>query len=124
MEKILIIGNSHSVDAFQLLHLAFQDQMPEEDVTLGILYYSGCSITKHIGFVKNGDAVCSYYKNTDGSYTVVLKIRSTMINEPMFELKIKAPTRQNAIEATRKWRDTAHLVYENTYEMLFDDNEN
>ncbi len=70
MEKILIIGNSHSVDAFQLLHLAFRDQMPEEKVTLGILYYSGCSITKHIGFAKNGEDVCRYYKNTDGHWNI------------------------------------------------------
>ena len=72
-------------------------------------------------FKRAQEYVGDYFKNTDGSYTVVLKIRSTMINEPMFELKIKAPTRQSAIEATRKWRDNAHLVYENTYETLIGD---
>lgn len=74
MEKILIIGNSHSVDAFQLLHLAFRDQMPEEKVTLGILYYSGCSITRHIEFGKNGEEVCHYYKNTDGLWNIEKKV--------------------------------------------------
>ena len=37
MEKILIIGNSHSLDAFQLLSLVYKDQKSEEEVTLGIL---------------------------------------------------------------------------------------
>ena len=70
MEKILIIGNSHSVDAFQLLSLAYKDQKPGEDVTLGILYYSGCSITRHIDFGKNKEAVCTYYKNTNGLWDI------------------------------------------------------
>lgn len=74
-------------------------------------------------FKRSQEYVGDYFKNTDGSYTVVLKIRSAMINEPMFEMKIKAPTRQSAIDATRKWRDNAHLVYENAYEMLIDSND-
>ncbi len=92
MEKILIIGNSHSVDAFQLLHLAFRDQMPEEDVTLGILYYSGCSITKHIGFVKNGEAVCHYYKNTDGLWNIekMTDMKRVVTDEPWERVFLQA----------------------------------
>ena len=70
MENIFIIGNSHSVDAFQLLSLAYKDQKPGEDVTLGILYYSGCSITRHIDFGKNKEAVCTYYKNSNGLWDI------------------------------------------------------
>ena len=74
-----------------------------------------------IAFKRSQEYVSSIDKNSDGSYTVCLKIRSALIDEPMFELKIKAPTRQSAIEATRKWRDNAHIVYENTYETLIGD---
>ncbi|MBQ3494406.1 MAG: DUF4364 family protein [Clostridia bacterium] len=97
----------------------FYERIPADLQTQIIEYVK----ENRIHFKRAQEYVGDYFKNTDGSYTVVLKIRSTMINEPMFELKIKAPTRQNAIEATRKWRDNAHLVYESTYEMLFDDNE-
>lgn len=73
MPKILIIGNSHSVDAFHFLHLAFRDQLPDEDVTLGILYYSGCSIDRHIDFYKANDPACDYYKNTHGDWVISKK---------------------------------------------------
>ena len=72
MKRILIIGNSHSIDAFWQLRNAWKD-MTGEDVTLGVLYYSGCSITKHIEFVKNGDKVCRYYRNAneDGLWEIL-----------------------------------------------------
>ena len=41
----------------------------------------------------------------------------------MFELKIKAPTRQAALGATNVWKEKAHLVYENAYETLIDTDE-
>jgi len=45
----MIIGNSHSVDAFQLLFELFKSQNPEKEMMLGILYYSelmdtGCDL--------------------------------------------------------------------------------
>lgn len=85
MRKILIIGNSHSVDAFHFLHDAFSDQMPDEEVTLGILYYSGCSIDKHIGFYKDNDPACDYYKNTDGEWSISKKtalLKAVLEDEP------------------------------------------
>ena len=54
---------------------------------------------------------------------VVLKIRSdTFQDEPLFELKIKAPSRQAAIEACRRWQEQAHTVYESVYEILIEEN--
>lgn len=73
MPKILIIGNSHSIDAFHFLYQAFADVSPDEKVTLGILYYSGCSIDRHIEFYKTRQPVCDYYKNTDGSWVISKK---------------------------------------------------
>ena len=70
MKYVLIIGNSHSIDAFWMLGEAWKD-LTGERLTLGVLYYSGCSITKHIEFVKNGDKLCRYYKNTDGRWDVM-----------------------------------------------------
>lgn len=69
-------------------------------------------------FKRAQEYVGDYSKNLDGSYMVTLKIRAPQINQPMLELKIKAPSRQSAIEACKKWKDCAHLVYESIYETL------
>ncbi len=60
----------------------------------------------------------TYIKNEDGSYTVTLRIYEPMISSPMFEVKIKAPSRQSAIEADKKWKRQAPNVYEFIYENL------
>lgn len=70
MQRILIIGNSHSVDAFHLLNEVFRSQQPEKDYILGIVYYSGCSITQHINFYRNEEPKVHYYKNVEGEWTV------------------------------------------------------
>lgn len=67
--KILIIGNSHSVDAFHFLCDAYKDCNPNENIITGIAYFSGCSITQHIEFYKNQQKVYRYYKNNNGKYS-------------------------------------------------------
>ena len=37
--KIMILGSSRSVNTFQLLYDVFKDQMPEQELVLGIMYY-------------------------------------------------------------------------------------
>lgn len=65
VEKILIIGNSHSGDTFWLLQRVF-DAHYDKDVTLGYLYYSGCTIIKHLKFAQNNEAVYAYRRNYTG----------------------------------------------------------
>ena len=69
-------------------------------------------------FKKSQEYVADYSKNNDGTYLLVLKIRSDNVNYPLFEVKIATPSRQTAIEAVKKWRENAHLVYEQVYESL------
>ena len=69
-------------------------------------------------FKKSQEYVADYSKNSDGTYLVVLKIRSHTVNYPMFEIKIATASRQSAIEACNNWRENAHLVYEQVYESL------
>lgn len=73
---------------------------------------------------KSQEYVADYSKNSDGTYLLVLKIRSETINYPMFEVKIATPSRQTAIEACKKWRENAHIVYEQVYESLIDNENN
>ena len=73
-----------------------------------------------IAFKRSQEYVSTIDKNSDGSYTVCLKIGSALIDEPMFEVKIKAPSRQSAMGAVNTWREKAHLIYESVYESLID----
>ena len=66
--KIMIIGNSHSNDTFWLLHNVFADQLPEQEVVLGIMYYSGCTVNKHVSFTMGKESVYSYHCNMDGTW--------------------------------------------------------
>ena len=68
--KIMIIGSSRSVNTFRYLYEVFKDQLPEEEMTLGILYHSGCSMSMHRGFIERGEAACDYYLNADGYWNI------------------------------------------------------
>lgn len=68
--KIMVVGNSHSVDALQLLYEVFRDQAPDQPVVLGIMYYSGCKINQHVNFDKNNSAVYQYRVNEDGTWVI------------------------------------------------------
>ena len=66
--KIMILGSSRSINTFQMLWNAFNDQMPDRKVVLGVMYYSGCSISEHVNFIKNNQAVYRYYYNDSGKW--------------------------------------------------------
>ena len=73
-------------------------------------------------YKRSQEYLSDYRKNNDGSYTVILKIQQQIADEPLYELKILAPSRKSAIEACKKWTNIASSVYETTYESLIDDN--
>ncbi len=76
-------------------------------------------VKKNKLFVKTSqEYTTNYTKNDDGSYTVALRIYEPMISSPMFEIKIKAPSRQSATEAEQKWKRLAPSIYEYVYESL------
>lgn len=68
--KLLIIGNSHSIDAFHFLYQAFRDQMPGQEVVLGVLHYSGCAISTHLQFARYNKPVYTYFRNTFGDWVI------------------------------------------------------
>lgn len=76
-------------------------------------------VKKNKLFVKTSqEYTTTYKKNDDGSYTVTLRIYEPMISSPMFEMKVKAPSRQSAIETEQKWKKQAPSIYEYIYENL------
>lgn len=69
--KIMILGSSRSVNTFHLLYEVFKDQMPDQELVLGVMYYSGCSMSMHANFIKNGQSVYDYYRNTSGTWEIL-----------------------------------------------------
>lgn len=67
--KILCIGNSFSRDSMWILEKIAKAEGTEH-ITLGILYYSGCPLSKHAEFLTSGEAAYSYDKNANGSWVV------------------------------------------------------
>ena len=76
--KIMILGSSRSVNTFQLLYDVFQDQMPDQELVLGIMYYSGCSMSMHRKFIEGEEAVYSYYRNDSGQWNIFYKVTMEM----------------------------------------------
>ena len=73
-----------------------------------------------MNFKRSQEYVSDYYKNPDGSHTVVLKIKEPLISQPLLEIKLKAPSRHLAITACRKWKDKAPVVFEHLYDTVID----
>ena len=64
--KIIVIGNSHGNDAMWLMKEVFKDQMPEQEVVICSLYYSGCSVTRHVQHATQNQAVYDLNINFNG----------------------------------------------------------
>lgn len=64
------------------------------------------------------DYVADYHRNSDYTYTVMLKIVDAM--GVQLELKFNVPTRAIAKSIHEKWPDKAELAYKTIYENLVD----
>lgn len=73
-----------------------------------------------MSFKRSQEYVSDYFKNPDGSHTVVLKIKEPLISQPLLEIKLKAPTRHSAIVACKKWKDEAPNIFEFLYDSVID----
>ena len=71
-----------------------------------------------IKYRKKQDYFSDYYKNTDGTYTVVLKIEST--NTPLMDLKLVVQNRNKAKWLFKNWSEKASTLYEFILENLID----
>ena len=62
-------------------------------------------------------------KERDGFYSVTLKIKESVESNPVFELKMRVPSRTVANNLTSKWYEIAPSFYEYCYEKLIIENE-
>lgn len=74
-----------------------------------------------MSFKRSQEYVSDYFKNADGSHTVVLKIKEPLVSQSLLEVKLKAPTRHSAISACKKWRENASTIFEYLYDNIIDE---
>jgi len=63
-------------------------------------------------FKRSQEYTWDYFKNSDGTYTVVLQIKDQNAGDNLLEVRFKTPTRAGAKKAANKWRDKAAFIYE------------
>lgn len=71
-----------------------------------------------LSYKKKQEYVSDYYKNTDGTYTVALKIESAACT--LMDLKIIVQDRRKAKWIHNNWADKAPIIYEHIHETLID----
>ena len=64
--RVLVLGNSHGLDATRMLRQVFYKEVPNKPVVIGALYYAGAMVSEHNTFITNNSASYEYHKN-DGT---------------------------------------------------------
>ncbi len=59
--KILTLGSSSTVDACHMLNLVASKEGVEQELVIGTLYYSGCSLAQHVQFLTQNSNVYHLY---------------------------------------------------------------
>lgn len=98
---ILIVGNSHSLDAFWFLRSAYLDQYPDADLCIGILYYSGGSISEHVTAANNKDPVNRYYLNNDGKWVIQHEVtHEYILSDQEWDIILMQPGKEDIVHPT------------------------
>lgn len=69
---------------------------------------------------RSQEYLADYSKNIDGSYTVTLRIKEPASSNSMLVIQLKTPTRQAALDTSKKWTAKAPQIYENIYDALLE----
>ena len=77
--RILGIGNSYTIDSMHLLYEVYQAESPDTQISMGFLYYSGCNLSQHVGFIQETAAEYVYYKLDNATGKWVQTPNSTML---------------------------------------------
>ncbi len=71
---------------------------------------------------RNQEYVADFFRHDDGSYTAVLQIKESAVNENILDITIKTRDRAEATAACIKWKEVAPKAYEFIVENLLTDN--
>lgn len=74
-------------------------------------------------FKRNQEYTYDYFKNSDGTHTVVLRIKDSSAADNLLEIRVKTTTRASAIRAANKWKNKAASVYETVHSLMLEESE-
>ena len=74
-------------------------------------------------FKRNQEYTYDYFKNSDGTYTIALRIRDGAANDYLLEIRVKATTRASAVRAAAGWKEKAPSIYEYVHNTVLEDQE-
>ena len=75
-------------------------------------------------FKRNQEYTNDYFKNADGTHTVVLRIRDQNGgSDSLLEVLMKTSTRSGAKKAALRWKDKAAILYEHINHVMIEDDE-
>ena len=109
--RILMVGNSHGLDATQMLNEVFKAEAPGKKVLIGRLYYSGCTMPMHAQHATNNEKIYEYSKidTTSGSSAWVMMQNSSILDaledETWDIVVMQQQNEQNGIASS--WNATA-----------------
>jgi hypothetical protein len=72
-------------------------------------------------FKRSQEYTYDYFKNADGSYTIVLKIKESSHSDSTLEVRLRAESRSTAKKTVTKWKDKAPIVYEGILNALMEE---
>ena len=72
-----------------------------------------------LNYRKRQEYPSDYFKNSDGTYTVILKIQSAT-ETPIMELKLNINNRITAKWIYKNWKDKAAIIYELIHDNLIE----
>lgn len=107
---VLIVGNSHSIDAFWLLYQAWMDQHPETDLCVGILHYNGACIDEHVEFASTDAEEMRYYKNDSGKWEIEYGVTySYALGDQPWDTILMQPAKEDLADETLN-KDGRHAL--------------
>ena len=99
--SVLIIGNSHSIDAFWLLYQAYMDQHPDTKLCVGILHYGGANIDEHVAFGNSGEEKIRYYKNNSGKWDIKYDVTTEFVlTDQPWDIIMMQPAKEDLSDPT------------------------
>lgn len=78
--RVLMIGHSLGNDTMWMQPSVFASEAPDMKVVIGLLYYSGCQLKRHVDFAKGTEAVYGYaeYDSEKGDYWYIADSQGNM----------------------------------------------
>ena len=110
--SVLIVGNSHSIDAYWLLYQAYMDQHPDINLCVGILHYGGANIDEHVAFGNNGQEKIRYYKNDSGKWDIKYDVTTEyVLTDHPWDIIMMQPAKEDLSDPTLN-KDGRHALAE------------